>query len=115
MTPASSQDRIDAPPADFAAVRAPSNQPDPMIEPSEMNISALNPTVRRSPVPVTTGGPAVVDMALPGRGDEAAAVRRTRPADTGAFDQRHGAHRRPSPRLGHPEQNGSTALPGEQV
>ena len=43
-----------------------------MIEPSEMNISALNPTVRRSPVPVvTTGGWAVVDMALPGHVDRA--------------------------------------------
>src|ERR1700712_3156225 len=66
MTPARIQERIDAPPADFAAVRAPNSQPDPMIEPSEMNISALNPTVRRSPVPVVSTGPsAVVDMDLP--------------------------------------------------
>jgi hypothetical protein len=37
-----------------------------MIEPSEMNMSALNPTVRRRPVPVVSAGPsAVVDMGLP--------------------------------------------------
>src|SRR5579875_2779555 len=87
MTPARIHDRIDAPPADFAAVSAPNSQPDPMIEPSEMNISALNPTVRRRPVPVVSTGPsAVVDMGLPGReGGQAAGARgdaeRTRSAE----------------------------------
>jgi hypothetical protein len=32
-----------------AAVNAPSSQPDPMIEPSEMNISAIKPTSRLNP------------------------------------------------------------------
>ena len=49
ITPASSQDTIDAPPADVAAVNAPSSQPEPMIEPSETNINATKPTSRRNP------------------------------------------------------------------
>src|SRR3978361_1130124 len=86
MTPASTQDRIDAPPADFAAVRAPSSPPDPMIEPSEMNISALNPTVRRRPVPVVSAGPsAVVDMGLQGRDGGSTA---DASEGVGAFDAR---------------------------
>src|SRR6476620_7224550 len=46
ITPASSQEISDAPPAAFAAVNAPSNQPEPMIEPSEMNINDVKPTLR---------------------------------------------------------------------
>src|SRR6476659_9439551 len=49
ITPATSQEISDAPPAAFAAVNAPSNQPEPMIEPSEMNINDVKPTLRRSP------------------------------------------------------------------
>jgi hypothetical protein len=49
ITPARSHDTSDAPPADVAAVNAPSNQPDPMIEPNETNISAIKPTSRRNP------------------------------------------------------------------
>jgi hypothetical protein len=49
ITPASTQDTIDAPPADVAAVNAPSSQPDPMIEPNETNISAIKPTSRLNP------------------------------------------------------------------
>ncbi|GLZ54162.1 hypothetical protein Acsp07_37790 [Actinomycetospora sp. NBRC 106378] len=36
-----------------------------MIDPSEMNMRALNPTVRRRPGPLDTGASAVVDMGLP--------------------------------------------------
>jgi hypothetical protein len=49
ITPASTQDTTDAPPADVAAVNAPSNQPDPMIDPNETNINAIKPTSRRNP------------------------------------------------------------------
>jgi hypothetical protein len=57
-----------------------------MIEPSEMNISALNPMVRRSPVPVVSAGPsAVVDMGLPDRDGGSTA---DAPEGAGAFDQR---------------------------
>src|SRR5579884_1955613 len=49
ITPASSQDTSEAPPADVAAVNAPSSQPDPMIDPNETNISAIKPTSRRNP------------------------------------------------------------------
>src|SRR4051794_33473363 len=98
MTPARIQDRIEAPPADLAAVRAPSSQPDPMIEPSEMNISALNPTVRRSPVPVVSAGPsAVVDMDLQSHDGD-----RMRDASEGGRRVRYadGAHQWPGPRPG---------------
>ena len=47
ITPASTQEISDAPPAAFAAVSAPSSQPEPMIEPSEMNINDVRPTLRR--------------------------------------------------------------------
>ena len=46
ITPASSQEISDAPPAAFAAVSAPSSHPEPMIEPSEMNINDVRPTLR---------------------------------------------------------------------
>jgi hypothetical protein len=49
ITPASTHDTKDAPPADVAAVNAPSSQPDPMIDPSETNIKAIKPTLRRNP------------------------------------------------------------------
>ncbi|GGF16249.1 hypothetical protein GCM10011399_07600 [Subtercola lobariae] len=43
------------PPANFAAVSAPSNQPEPMMEPSETKVRPQNPTVRfkagESPAP----------------------------------------------------------------
>ena len=39
MPAASNQDKIDAGPATFAALSAPNGQPEPMIEPSETNIS----------------------------------------------------------------------------
>ena len=50
ITPASTQETSDAPPAALAAVSAPSNQPEPMIEPSEMNINDVRPTLRRRPL-----------------------------------------------------------------
>ena len=45
MPAASSHERIDAGPATFAALSAPRSHPDPIIEPNEMNISPLNPTI----------------------------------------------------------------------
>ena len=39
MQAARTHDKIDAGPATCAALSAPSSQPDPMIEPSETNIS----------------------------------------------------------------------------
>ena len=50
ITPASTHETSDAPPAAFAAVSAPSSQPEPMIEPSEMNINDVRPTLRRRPL-----------------------------------------------------------------
>ncbi len=43
---ASTQDTSEAGPAMTAVVRAPSSQPEPMIDPREMNISPQNPTAR---------------------------------------------------------------------
>ena len=46
MIAASTHDTSEPPPpASFAAVSAPSSQPDPMIEPSETNVRPQNPTV----------------------------------------------------------------------
>jgi hypothetical protein len=58
ISPASSQETSDAPPAAFAAVSAPSNQPEPMMEPSEMNINDVRPTLRRRPAvaPLASAG-----------------------------------------------------------
>jgi hypothetical protein len=50
ITPASSHEISDAPPAALAAVSAPNSQPEPMIEPSEMNINDVRPTLRRKPL-----------------------------------------------------------------
>jgi len=50
IIPASTHETSDAPPAAFAAVSAPSSQPEPMIEPSEMNINDVRPTLRRRPL-----------------------------------------------------------------
>src|ERR1700754_2254135 len=47
--PASNHDNTDAPPATLAAVNAPNNHPDPIIEPSETSINAIGPTSRRNP------------------------------------------------------------------
>src|SRR4051794_20322085 len=97
-TPARIHDRMEAPPADFAAVRAPSSQPDPIIEPSEMNISALNPTVRRSPVPVVSTGPsAVADMGLQDR----VVGRRWAHPTRDRLRSADGAHQWAGPRAGH--------------
>ncbi len=41
-------ERIDAPPATFDAVSAPSSQPEPMMEPSEMDVSPRRLTARFS-------------------------------------------------------------------
>jgi hypothetical protein len=47
MTPARIQDTDEAPPATLDALSAPSNQPDPMIDPSDVNINANTPASRR--------------------------------------------------------------------
>ena len=61
ITPASTHETSDAPPAAFAAVSAPSSQPEPMIEPSEMNINDVRPTLRRRPL----GAPFTSDTHAP--------------------------------------------------
>src|SRR6478736_8896901 len=62
---------IDAGPATCAASRAPSSQPDPMIEPRDTNVRPQNPTSRLSlaGLPVLLGAAvAVCAMGVPPRG-----------------------------------------------
>src|SRR3954447_3540314 len=50
ITPAIAQERIAAGPARIDAFRAPNSHPDPMIDPTPVNRSAVRPTWRRSPL-----------------------------------------------------------------
>src|SRR5882757_724526 len=70
MTAASTQETNDAGPAVLAAVSAPSNQPEPMIDPSEMKVRPQNPIERFSScVPVVAALTVGVAMwCLPSQG-----------------------------------------------
>src|SRR4030088_2613326 len=95
-------------PATFDAVRAPSSQPEPMIEPTDANVSATRPTLRcsfRSDSPVT---PSLLSIATvrpslfaPLRiGCAGTRVVAPRPPEVDCRNQPEAVKRRPQPETG---------------